>query len=100
MKTAQIVKTNPSRKLLAEWSWDCSVGIWSNETESVRVYADRAIHKAPCVNWVNNSGSLGETTERYIGQLLKQLKAIAQQEIDDDADYEDRVRELLFQNRY
>lgn len=100
MQTVQIVKTKPSRKLLAEWSWDCSVGIWNNETESVRLYSDRAIHKSPYVKWVNNSGSLAETTERYTGQLLEQLKAIAQQEVDDDADYEDRVRELLFQDRY
>lgn len=89
-------------KLIAKWTDTMQVGIWDNTRWTVRLYEDRAVVHYPTVKWVNNSGSLSEITERweptetdkgYFERLIK----IAAHQADDDADYTEKVRRLVWQ---
>lgn len=92
-----IINTKPSGKLITEWSDSIQVGIWENCATSIRLYADRAIYKAPYVKWRNNSGSLDVETRRITGDDLKALLQIAKEEDEDGEDYTSRAFELLSQ---
>jgi len=86
----------PSGKLIAQWSDDIKVGIWDNESWTLRLYADRAILKYPTVKWLGNSGSLDHVGTRITGSTHSALIAIAAEETADVADYTERVRELIW----
>jgi len=86
----------PSGQLIAQWSGDIKVGIWDNETWTLRLYPDRAILKYPTVRWVNNSGSLEHRATRIEGKVHAQLLKVAEQETQDAEDYTERVRELVW----
>lgn len=89
--------TKPSGKLITEWSNSIHVGIWDNCATSIRLYADRAIYKAPYVKWRNNSGSLDVETRRITGDDLKALLQIAKEEDEDGEDYTGQAFQLLSQ---
>lgn len=74
----------------------CSLDIWDNERETIRIFADRTTHRHPCRVYENaNSWGCGETTERYTGQLHQRMLEILQQEIADEEDYTDRLFEII-----
>lgn len=81
-------------KLIAKWSDSCKVGIWDNETWTVRLYEDRAVYRHPYVKWVGQSGSLAYLSHRITGKMLTELLEIAKQQVNDSADYTNRVGEL------
>jgi len=83
-----------SRKLIKKWAGELQVGIWERCDWSVRLYPDRAVARMPFVKWVNNSGSLDESYQRITGPKHAQLLALAQAEIEDDADYSPEACEL------
>ena len=85
----------PKGKLLCEWSNDIQIGIWDNCHTSIRLYADRAIYKAPYVRWQNNSGSLDVETRRITGSDHAALLKIHQEEEEDGEDYSSQAFELL-----
>ncbi|MDD5358270.1 MAG: hypothetical protein PHX80_03935 [Candidatus Nanoarchaeia archaeon] len=89
------MSTQVSSNLIKEWYDYEQVGIWDNCRWSVRLYDDRAIYKGHTVRWVNNSGSLADVHERWTGKVLDQLKKIAQEEKEDDADYTDQVYAII-----
>ena len=86
-----------SRKLIADWSWDVSPGIYTG-TETVRLYEDRALHVEPYVKWVGNSGGYAERNNRITGRTLAALLQVAAQQVADECDYTDRVRDILYQS--
>ena len=75
-----------SRKLIAEWSHDHQVGIWST-TSTIRLYDDRAIFKGGSVRWENNTGSLAHAQRRITGRQHEKLLDLAKQQYLDSADY-------------
>ena len=87
--------TKPSSKLIREWSDDIKVAIWDNCHTTIRLYADRAIYRAPYERWRNNSGSLDFASRRIVGADLAALLKIAREEDEDGEDYTDRAFELL-----
>jgi hypothetical protein len=84
-----------SKVLVKEWHDYEQVGIWDNCKWTVRLYEDRAIYKGNTVRWSNNSGSLAEIHERWTGKVIETLKRVAREEIEDDADYTDKVYEII-----
>jgi len=84
-----------SRVLVKEWSGHEQVGIWDNCKWSVRLYEDRAVYKGHTVRWVGNSGSLADVHERWIGKVVGMLERIAKEEIEDEADYTDKVYAIV-----
>ena len=86
-------------KIIATWSDDTSVAIYDHETWTVRLYEDRAVYHYPTVRWVGNSGSLAHTTDRITGDTHKALLKIAREQIEDDADYTDRVATEMYKYR-
>jgi len=89
------MSTTYSKTLIKEWSDYHQVGIWDNCKWSVRLYEDRVIYKDYTVKWINNTGSLATQHERFTGVILEALKKIAAEEIADNADYIQRVYELV-----
>lgn len=85
----------PKGKLIREWSDRIQIGIWENCSTTIRLYADRAIYKAPYVRWQNNSRSLDVSSRRIIGADHAALLKIASEEVEDAADYTKRAFELL-----
>jgi len=83
-------KISPSRKLITTWAGNCKVGIYHSRW-SVRLYSDRAIVRMP---YVGNTSGCAERVTRVIGNTLTALLAVARQQIADDVDYSERVREL------
>ena len=90
--------TKPSGKLIREWEDTIEVGIWDNCRTTIRLYADRAIYKAPYVRWRDNSGSLDFEAGRIVGADLAALLKIQQEEEEDGEDYTGRAFELLSYN--
>ena len=88
----------PKGKLIREWSDSIKVGIWDRCETSIRLYADRAIYKAPYVQWRDNTGSLDISTRRIVGSDLAALLKIAQEEDEDGEDYTEQAFELLGYN--
>lgn len=88
-------RPTPSRKLIAKWSDSIQVGIYDNSSWSVRLYADRAVARIPYVKWVGNTGGYAEQHERITGKQHAELLEIARQQVDDEADYTDRVARLV-----
>ncbi len=83
-------QAHASKKLVKKWEYDLQVGIYDSIL-IVRLYADRAVARVPHVRWVGSTGGYAERYVRIDGADLAALLRIAQQEIDDDADYTDRV---------
>ena len=90
----QATQSKASRKLIAKWSDEIQVGIWERCDWSIRLYEDRTIVSMPYVKWVNNSGSLSYRQSRITGAAHARLIALAQQQIDDDADYSAEACEI------
>lgn len=86
----------PSGKVIATWSDDIKVGIWDNETWTLRLYEDRAVLKYPTVKWINNSGSLDYVSSRITGRIHAALLKVAADQVDDLEDYTERARELVW----
>lgn len=86
----------PSGKVIALWSDDIKVGIWDNETWTLRLYEDRAVLKYPTVKWANNSGSLDHVSTRITGRIHAALLKLADEQVADAEDYTERVRELIW----
>lgn len=84
-----------SRVLIKEWSGYEQVSIWGNCRWSVRLYEDRAVYKGNGVRWSNNNASLCDVHERWTGKIIERLKRIAREEIEDDADYTDKVYAIV-----
>jgi hypothetical protein len=87
----------PSGKLIARWSDDIKVGIWDNEKWTLRLYEDRALLKFPTVSWRGNSGNLEYASTRITGRVHNALLNIAAEQADDDEDYTEQVRELIWE---
>lgn len=83
------------KKLIAKWEDTEKVGIWDNETWIVRLYSDRAVCHYPTVRWVNNSGSLDHKSGRITGTYHTALVKLENQQIEDAADYTDKVYGIL-----
>lgn len=88
-------KTTASRKIIATWTDSVKVGIYDSEW-TVKLYADRAVLRAPYVKWVGNSGGYAEATHRITGRQLTSLLAIAKEQVEDDEDYTERVKEIVW----
>jgi len=86
----------PSGKIITAWKDDIKVGIWDNEEWTLRLYADRAVLHYPTVKWVNNSGSLKYCSMRIEGKTHARLLKIADNQIADDEDYTEEVKELVW----
>jgi hypothetical protein len=86
----------PSGKRISSWSDDIKVGIWDNESWTLRLYEDRALLKFPTVSWRGDSGSLEYASKRIEGRIHKSLLKIALNEVADDEDYTEQVRELIW----
>jgi hypothetical protein len=86
----------PSGKLIARWSDEITVGIWDDEKWTLRLYEDRALLKFPTVSWRGNSGSLEYASTRITGRVHNALLNIAAEQADDDEDYTEQVRELIW----
>ena len=86
-------------KKIKTWSDDVKVGIWDDQW-TLALYDDKAILHAPYVKWVNNSGSLAEHVVRFDAEsgtkTLEQFRKIAAQEIEDEEDYTERIKELVW----
>jgi hypothetical protein len=50
----------------------------------------------PYVRWTGNSGGLDIARSRLVGRELHQMLDIARQEREDDEDYTDRVKEIVW----
>jgi hypothetical protein len=86
----------PSGKLIARWTDDIKVGIWDNESWTLRLYEDRALFKFPTVTWRGDSGSLEYASKRIEGRIHKALLKIALDEAADCEDYTEQVRQLIW----
>ena len=85
----------PATKPLTVRRQNCTLDIWES-TETLRIYPDRTIHRHPCRRYENsNSWGLGETAERYTGQMHQKLIRLLEEESADGEDYTDRLFEAV-----
>jgi hypothetical protein len=85
-----------ARKIIARWSDTIKVGIWDNESWTLRLYEDRALLRFPVVKWRSNSGSLDYVSTRIEGRIHEDLLRIAREEVEDCEDYTQKVRTLVW----
>lgn len=79
----------------AEWGGTINVGIYSNRSWSIRLYADRAIVRMPGVKWTGNTGGYHLYRTHETGCRLTALLALANREHADSADYTDEALEIV-----
>lgn len=92
--------TTPNNTKLASVEKEISVGIWSNLTESVTVYADRTVVKSWTVRWVNNSGSLKPTRERLTGSRHTAILRAVENAKADECEPDDYIFDAIFETQY
>jgi hypothetical protein len=84
-------------KKIAEWSDDIKVGIYDTEW-ALRLYDDKAILHMPYVKWIGNTGSLAMRVIRFspTDSDFHEFSLIATQEIDDEEDYTEEIKEIIW----
>jgi hypothetical protein len=86
-------------KKIKTWSDDIKVGIYDDQW-TLTLYDDKAILHMPYVKWINNSGSLAQHITRFDvdsgAKTLAQFRKIATQEMEDEEDYTERIKELVW----
>lgn len=80
-------RATASRKIIASWTREESVGIWDNLTATLTLYDDRAVYRGHTIRWHNNSGSLADHNCRIVGHPHAELLKLARDEAEDGADY-------------